>query len=156
MSAPATPLTPGQRRTLAAVLDAIVPPSPGRGLPGAGELGVGDAVEANLREHPALREPLLDGLARLDARAADGGSHAFAELDAAARRAALDAVSAALPAFLGPLVLQTYMAYYRHPRVLEALGLEARAPWPEGYAVPPTDFSLLDPVRRKTPFYREP
>lgn len=149
-------LAPGQRRALAAVLDAIVPPCPDRGLPGAGELGVGEAIEENLREHPSLHAPLVEGLARLEARAAEVASHPFAEIDAGVRRAVLDAVSGELPAFLGPLLLQTYTVYYRHPRVLEALGLEGRPPHPEGYTLPPTDLSLLDPVRRRAPFYREP
>lgn len=150
-------LSPDEKRALAAVLDAIVPPSGDGRLPGAGELGVADAVEAILRERPALCPGLASGLARLDARAADRASRPFAELDGAARRSVLDAVAQELPAFLGPLVFQTYLAYYRDARVLEALGLEARAPHPQGYAVSPTDFeSILDPVRRKAPFYRRP
>lgn len=145
-------LSPDRKRALAAVLDAIVPPSADGRLPGAGELGLADSVEASLGASPVLRE----GLASLDERAAARAARPFAELDAPARREVLDAVAEAQPAFLGPLVLLTYLGYYRHPRVLEALGLEPRPPYPGGYAVPPTDLSLLDPVRARRPFYRTP
>jgi hypothetical protein len=46
--------------------------------------------------------------------------------------------------------------YYRDDRVLESLGLPARAPFPHGYVVAATDWSLLDPVRRRQPFFRTP
>jgi hypothetical protein len=38
--------------------------------------------------------------------------------------------------------------------VVEALGLEPRPPFPKGYEVPPNDPALLDPVRRRAPFFR--
>jgi len=149
-------LTPAEMRALAAVLDRIVPPSGDGRLPGAGEPGVAGSVAAGLDEHPALRPGVAAGLAGLDAQARERGGADFAALDAADRPAVLDTVAAEHPGFLGPLVLMTYLAYYRHPSVLAALGLEARPPHPEGYAVPPTDFSLLEPVRRRRPFYRDP
>jgi len=149
-------LSPDEKHRLAAVLDAIVPPSGDGRRPGAGELGVGDSVEANLRERPALRPGLVEGLELADELAVGRGARSFAELAAPDRRAVLEETAARVPAFLGPLVLQAYAAYYRHPRVLAALGLEARPPYPEGYAVPPTDLALLAPVRRRGPFYREP
>lgn len=159
MSPPA--LSPEQRRALAAVLDLIVPPSADGRMPGAGELGIGDLLEENQRERPELRPGLEEGLALLDelAAGASGAAKAaprFVDLEAPERRRVLDAVVERLPAFLGPLVFQGYLGYYRHPRVLEALGLEARPPHPRGYEVPPTDFSILDPVRRRAPFYRKP
>src|SRR5690349_15046277 len=44
-----------------------------------------------------------------------------------------------LPAFL----FLVYSAYYRHPRVVEALGLEARPPHPKGYTMAPDDWAVL-------------
>ena len=149
-------LSPEQLRALAALLDVLVPPDAERGMPGAGELGVADALEENLRQRPELAPGLEEGLARLDRLAGQRAGCAFAQLEAAGRRAVLDETTRELPAFLGLVLLQSYLAYYRHPRVLEALGLEARPPYPKGHAVPPTDFSLLDPVRRRAPFYRRP
>jgi hypothetical protein len=57
---------------------------------------------------------------------------------------------------LPPVVtLQTFAAYYQHPRVLALLGAEARAPYPKGYEVEESDLGLLDPVRRRPPLYRK-
>lgn len=138
-------LTDAQKRSLACALDAIIPPSADGRLPGAGELGLAGELA-----HPAL----APGLEALDAAARERGASGFAALPAADRAAALDAVAARDPAFLPGLVGRTYAAYYRHPRVIEALGLEARPPFPRGHTVEPTDFSILDPVRERAPFYR--
>lgn len=46
-------------------------------------------------------------------------------------------------------------AYYRDDRVLLALGLEARAPFPKGYVLEQGDWSLLDTVRRRPAFWRD-
>ena len=46
-------------------------------------------------------------------------------------------------------------AYYRDDRVLLALGLEARAPFPKGYTLEQGDWSLLDAVRHRAPFWRD-
>lgn len=45
-------------------------------------------------------------------------------------------------------------AYYRDARVLEALGLEPRPPFPGGFEVEQGDFSLLEPVKARGRLYR--
>ena len=45
-------------------------------------------------------------------------------------------------------------AYYQDSRVLDSLGLPDRAPFPDGYAVAEGDWSLLDQVKTRRPFYR--
>ena len=44
--------------------------------------------------------------------------------------------------------------YFRDDRVLGALGLEVRAPFPKGYDVPTGEWDLLETVKRRQPFYR--
>ena len=46
-------------------------------------------------------------------------------------------------------------AYYRDDRVLLALRLEARAPFPKGYDLEQGDWSLLDAVRARPPLWRD-
>jgi hypothetical protein len=53
------------------------------------------------------------------------------------------------------LVLHAYTGYYQQARVVEALGLEARPPHPEGYRMEPNDFALLERVRRRRRLYRQ-
>ena len=53
------------------------------------------------------------------------------------------------------LAQQTVTCYYQNDRVLEAIGVGARPPFPEGYQVPSGDLSLLEPVRGRGRIYRE-
>ena len=149
-------LSEEQTRALACVLDLVLPPSADGRLPGAGQLGLAAAIEQGVQARPELLPGLLQGLDGLDERARARGADGFAAVAAAERRALLEQVAAQAPAFLPPLVFQTLAAYYAHPQVLEALGHEPRPPYPKGYDVPPTDFSILDPVRERDPIYRRP
>ena len=42
----------------------------------------------------------------------------------------------------------------RDDRVVRSLGLEPRPPYPKGYVLPHSDWSLLDPVCARPPFWR--
>jgi hypothetical protein len=55
-------------------------------------------------------------------------------------------------AALGRAVLQ---CYYRDDRVVRALGLEPRAPFPRGHSVEQGDWSLLDAVRGRPRMWRD-
>lgn len=48
------------------------------------------------------------------------------------------------------------LCYYRDPRVLAALGENTGAPFPTGNEMPANDWSLLDPVRKMDPIWRDP
>jgi hypothetical protein len=153
-SAAALAIDPAQQRTLTALLDELVPARPEVDLPGAGGLQLADAVANAAAGNPALASVLADTLAQLAESATPRGGASFAELVPEDRRAALDELAARAPGHLPALCFLTFAAYYQEPRVLAALGHPARPPYPLGYEVPPTDFSLLDAVRRRAPFYR--
>jgi hypothetical protein len=139
-----------QRRTLASVLDEIIPPSADGRLPGAGQVGLDGAIEQALRGMPELRAMIADGLAELERHADSAHGATFAALSSPDKVQLLNQ-----QAFVLPLTFQTYVAYYQHPRVTAALGLAQRPPHPEGYAMEPNDPSLLEPVRRRDKMYRE-
>jgi hypothetical protein len=141
------PLPNALSRTLAQVLDELVPPSEDGRLPGAGALGLAAHVDAATRGSEQ-RAALEHALARL----AEDGFEALAKPEKLARTQAL---AKGIPAVFNELLVHTYGGYYHHPRVVAALGLPPRPPFPQGYAVAPTDFALLDPVRRRAPFYRK-
>ncbi|CAN5132580.1 hypothetical protein BH10PSE6_BH10PSE6_56580 [soil metagenome] len=46
------------------------------------------------------------------------------------------------------------LCYYRDDRVMRSLGQEPRPPFPIGHVVEQGDWSLLDPVKQRAPFYR--
>lgn len=151
------PFRQAELDTLGAVLDLIVPPSQDGRLPGAGEIGLAVEVAAACDSSAEARAPVADGLAALEAAARKQGAASFRAAPPAQRLQTLRDHAAQAPFFLPGLVFHTYRAYYQHPRVLAGLGLGGRPPFPQGYAVAPTDFdALLARVRRMTPFYREP
>jgi len=45
-------------------------------------------------------------------------------------------------------------SFYRDDRIMKSIELEVRPPYPEGYEVEQGDWSLLNDVRRREPFYR--
>ena len=141
-------LSDEQSRTLACVLDAIVPPDAGRGMPGAGETGVTDHVARALVENPDWVPVVASGLSALIDRG-------FEQLDPSRRADVLNEVEASQPGFLPILIFQTYQGYYQAPGVLAALGLPPRAPHPLGYEMEENDLTLLETVRAREKLYRE-
>jgi hypothetical protein len=145
--------TEKQRAALTAVLDALIPASDDGRFPGAGALGLADTIE---RDVPELQPLVSRALDELDEIARANGAADFVSLDAAARAEALRTHVEREPGFLPGLVFQVYTRYYTEARVLEALGLEARPPFPKGYDLEQPDLeALLAPVRTGPRRYRE-
>lgn len=142
------PLSLVQRRTLRAAAALVVPASGEFDVPGADDELIAADLERTLGRD---RADVLLALAKLDAAA--GG--ALADQPAARREAAgrwLRENEPALAATFAGLVL---LCYYRDDRVMLSLGLEARAPYPEGFEVEQGDWSLLEPVRSRPPSWRQ-
>ena len=147
-----TVLSAQQRRTLAALLDLIIPPSGDGRMPGAAEYDIwGYIHDAAATLAPVIR----DELARLDAQARAQQGESFAALDESARQILVGQMRAADPDFLARLAEQTIACYYQQDRVMIAIGMEARPPFPVGYQVEAGDLSLLDPVRARGRVYRQ-
>jgi hypothetical protein len=134
---------------LATLIDEAVPPSDDGRLPGAAALGLRAHVVRTAEETPMLRPVLEYGLSAIADLAAKRNPAGFASLSRAEAKAVVDEFAASDQFFLPAFLFLVYSGYYREPRVVEALGLEARAPHPEGYPMEPDDWSLLDPVRRR-------
>jgi hypothetical protein len=142
-------------RLLASVLDEIVPPDGAEDLPGAGQLGLAAFVGEFVSNMPVLRPVIEQGLSTLSRLAVSRAAGGFAVLAGPDKRAVLDELAAADQAFLPTLTFVAYVGYYKHPRIVAALGLEPRPPHPEGYEMEPNDLTLLEPVRRRPKMYRE-
>ena len=146
------PLSDAQRRTLAVVLDLIIPASEDGLRPSAADVDVLSYIREN--ESHTL-DSLRAELDQLDAEAFESQGEAFASLDPATGKTLVEAIREREPRFLHTLAMQTVTCYYGDDRVLEAIGVGARPPFPEGYEVPSGDLSLLEPVRRRGRVYRE-
>lgn len=146
--------TAAQKDALAAVLDAIIPPSDDGRMPGAGEAGVADYVDRALTDLPELRAMFADSLAVLEGLAAERFARPLRELSAAEKGTVVAELAASEHALPPVVLLHAFAGYYQQPRVLEALGLEARPPHPRGYDLEAGDLGLLEPVRRRGPRFR--
>jgi len=56
---------------------------------------------------------------------------------------------------MAPFVSLVMQCYYRDDRVMEALGMVARAPFPVGYEVPEGDWSMLEAVQARGKIWRD-
>jgi len=145
---PSAQLTPPELRDLRRLAGVMVPASAEYGVPGADdEVIFADIVRSLGRDKDDVR----NALAML--REIAGGD--FAALDEApAEAAAMTLLGREGPPVtaLGRAVLQ---CYYRDDRIMQALGLEPRAPYPQGRVLEPGEWSLLDAVRGRQRMWRD-
>jgi len=141
-------LTPAQRDDLRAIAGVIIPASEEFDVPGADDPAIQADIVATLGRDASLVQQALGLLARI-------AGMPLASLDPVRREAValeLRAQGGAAVATLTRVVLQ---CYYRDDRVVRSLGLEPRPPYPRGYVLDDGDWSLLDPVRARLPFWRQ-
>ncbi|MGZ5912906.1 MAG: hypothetical protein ACXWLB_23750 [Reyranella sp.] len=143
-----TKLSAAEIRDLGDIAGTMIPESAAFGVPGADDPAIlADIVKSVGRDLPLVRQAL--------AAIATKSAGAFAELDRDGREALINDYAASgggAAATLGRVIVS---AYYRDDRVLLALGLEARAPFPKGHTLEQGDWSLLDTVRKRAPFWRD-
>ena len=141
-------LSSEQRRSLRCLAEMMIPASTEYGVPSAGD----DVIFADiLSSFGRDRDQVLQVLRTLDSLA--GG--VFADLHPARREAVaarLREISGTPLTLLSRIILQ---CYYRDDRVMRSLDMEVRPPFPKGFEVEQGDWSLLDPVRARPPFYRD-
>lgn len=141
-------LTADEQRSLRMVAAMMIPPSAKHGVPGADD----DMIFADILR--SLGRDAGQVKAALWELHALGGGH-FADLDKARRddvAAAFRTAGGTPQMFLNRAILQ---CYYRDDRVMRALGMEARPPFPKGFEVEQGDWSLLDPVRARPKLWRD-
>lgn len=141
-----TRLSAAETDDLRAIAETMIPADAALGMPGADDPAILEDIVRSLgRDLPLVREAL-------GAIAVKSGG-AFAKRERDAREALIAewyASGGAPAAALGRVILS---AYYRDDRVLVALGHEARSPFPTGYVLEQGDWSLLDAVRDRPPFW---
>jgi len=125
----------------------IVPASTKYDVPGADDPRIfGDIVNSIGRDLDRVHAALAT------LRSLAGGP--FAALDAPRRNAVAATLRAEGGRAVGVVTRIVLLCYYRDDRVMLSLGLEPRPPFPKGHAIEQGDWSLLDPVRRRKPFWR--
>lgn len=139
------PLTAEERDIFRRLIGIMIPADPEMALPSADDaLILEDCIETLGRDAAAIRI-LLGELMRIDflGLPAEQAEHKVMAL-LGDGRAEVQALSRVVVA-----------AYYRDDRVMLAYGREPRAPFPKGHSLPQGDWSLLDVVKQKEPFWRD-
>ena len=128
-----------EQKALAAIIGQIIPASVEFGQPGADDPVILSDI---LTSGSDLQGRLAPALATLrDCKVVD-------EAKAADFRRRF-------PAEAGLIQTLTVQCYYRDARVMRALNIDVRPPFPVGYIQEPNDFALLDPVRQRGEIYRK-
>ena len=141
-------LTDAETRDLRALAGLMIPASATHGVPGADDDLIFADILKSLERDTADAKTALQQLVTLS-----GG--AFSNLTAERRGevAARFKQEGGAPLFaLNRVVL---LCYYRDDRVMRSLGQEPRSPFPKGHVVEQGDWSLLDVVRKRRPFWRD-
>jgi hypothetical protein len=140
-------LTEAEIADLRCLAGMIIPPSAKYGVPGADDDTIfSDIVNSIGRD----RNDVCAALAKL--RTLAGGP--LAALDAMRCGDVTTKLRVEGGAEVGVLTRIVLLCYYRDDRVMVSLGLEARPPFPKGHVLEQGDWSLLDPVRVRKPFWR--
>lgn len=147
MTTPNT-LSDDEIQELRAAAGTMVPASRAHGVPGADD----DLIFADILR--SLGRDLADvRVALAELRVSAGGK--LGALDIDRREHVIGRVlgnGSRSSAALSRAVLQ---CYYRDDRVVLSLGLEARPPFPKGHTLEQGDWSLLDVVKQRAPFWRD-
>ncbi len=144
-----SPFGQQQRILLTTLAEWMIPAEDG--LPSAADATILEEIIVALARQPEVTNA---GLQRLDAIAKEQFRSPVPKVTSSERIELIAALRAEAPAFVTLFESTVAACYYRDDRVLHSLDLPARAPFPEGNNVRPTDWSLLDPVRQRAPFYR--
>ena len=143
-----TLLTPAQRDDLRVVAAMMIPASAEYDVPGADDPVIQADMLATLGRDARSVAAALDHLARL-------AGQPLTELDASRREAVAKEFRATGGTPAATLVRVVLQCYYRDDRVLRSLNLELRPPFPLGYTLEQGDWSLLDPVKARSPMWRK-
>lgn len=141
-------LTRPQKETLQSLADLMIPADEGFDVPGAGDERIFTDIQKSMaRSHGYF----LEVATKLD-ELSDGPFQSLGEEEQSKIFSRLQAEAPTAFKFMARTILQ---CYYRDDRVMRSLGMEVRPPFPRGFEVEQGDWSLLDPVRARAPFYRK-
>ena len=145
------PLSSRQRAIFEILLDQFIPADPVRKKPSAADVGVLDHI---VERNPNAFEEIARELDELETQAMLLHGDSYVNLDRELQDAVLNQVREGTPRFLMTFAMLAVEVYYLNDRVRVAIGLPARAPYPEGFTVPRGDLSLLEPVQKRGDIWR--
>ena len=146
-------LTAAETNALLILVDMIIPASEDLALPSASDPQIfADIVNTLQRQQEKVR----DALSALDAVAYDEVGNDFCGSEIRERTAIVESFRRTHVGAADLFATLTVQCYYRDSRVMRLLNMEPRAPYPRGFEVDQGNWSLLAPVRDRTPIFRKP
>ena len=142
-------LSADQRKLLCTLVGMMIPASDAYAVPGADDPAIWTAIVAAAR---SSRDLIVVALAAETSSQARYG-RSFSSLDEDDRWQIIADLGRSQE--IGVLETVTAQCYYADDRVMRALGMEVRPPFPRGFSVEQGDWSLLDPVKRRAKLYRD-
>lgn len=143
------PWTEEERRELDALLDVLIPANADESKPSARDVAFFDYM---LRERVA--DELVVGFRIFLLEYGHAGERHFSARDATEQTAAVSLWERRQALFFRSFMKHLLHCYYQDPRVVRAIGMEARPPFPEGYTIIDGDLTLLEPVFERGRVYR--
>ena len=144
-----SPYSHEEREVLRQVAGILIPASDEYGVPGADDETIFARILVLATERA---ESIKSGVDALNELARKRHDEDFVGLNDAQRTALLR--DEASSTFLRRMIHCTATSYYQDGRVLESIDLKSTPPFPGGHEIEEGDWSLLDPVKRRAPFYR--
>ena len=144
-----SPYSHEEREVLRQVAGILIPASDEYGIPGADDETIFARILVLATERA---ESIKSGVDALNELARKRHDEDFVGLNDAQRTALLRDEASSI--FLRRMIHCTATSYYQDGRVLESIDLKSTPPFPGGHEIEEGDWSLLDPVKRRAPFYR--
>ena len=147
-----SPFSENDRSALRIIVRMIIPSDADLGVPGADDNAILSVI---LTKGIQFESVLSSGIRALTQLSEEHHDVSFTDLPEARQVDLVEDFKPSRADFFSVLTSITIQAYYQDKRVLESLDIEPRPPFPLGYEVEQGDWSLLDPVRRRSKLYRE-
>jgi hypothetical protein len=138
--------------TLKSILDCLIPASAPHNAPSGADDGIVDTYMEMIAAYKEILEAVLVGI---NEGANTFFGQTFIALSSEQKQEIMNGFKENEPEAFGLIASTLLKAYYQDPRVIGALGMQARAPFPLGFEVEQGDWSLLEPVRQKSKLYRD-
>ncbi len=145
-----SPFTEEQKQALAILVDMMIPANDV--MPSAADPDIFSVILTYLVD---TAEDMRKGIQALNGLSVEQHQKPFLALNEDAQGMIVSDFRVLHGEPIALLQMHTVSSYYMDDRVLEALGLEARPPFPGGYNVAPSDWSMLDSVRAREKLYRQ-
>jgi hypothetical protein len=139
-----------QKKTLTTVLNLIIPANEDYKMPSANDVGFSLYIE-NVNIKPFIQEVLI---AIID-EAHNNYGQAFFTLSLDEQLQLINVLKRKHLRLFNSLTNHVFQCYYQNDNVLEAIGVDARPPFPNGYFVEEGDVLLLESVYYRGKIYRD-